>query len=415
VGASDVGTAVGGGDAGGADTGGPAAVGDTGGGDTGGAAVGGGGTGGRHRRTTAADGSRLPSLTGLRFLAAFLVFCFHVSIAGLFGASGPEHAFHRAVGAGAVGVSFFFILSGFVLTWSARTGDTRVRFWRRRGVKIYPNYVFAWLAALVGLAVTGHPAGVRTALANLFLVQSWWPGRGVYFGVNSVSWSLSCEAFFYLLFPWLLPLLARIRPAQLWRAAAVCAAGTIAAPAVALLLPADGRYWFVYVFPPVRLLEFVLGILMALIVKEGRWPRVPVWPAGLLLVVAYTVTPYFPGDAEPVAVTLIPFALLIPAVACADLAGRRSVWAARPVVWLGEVSFAFYLIHQSVIVDLLRAWGVQGVGPARAVGVALAALGLSVAVAAAMHRFIEVPLMRRFGSARSAAPNPAPVPSTSPG
>jgi peptidoglycan/LPS O-acetylase OafA/YrhL len=407
MGASEVGTALGAGDTDGADTDGAVASGGrtgsavAGRADPGVAPAGGASTGGRHRKTTAADGSRLPSLTGLRFLAAFLVFCFHLSIAGLFGASGPEHAFHRAVGAGAVGVSFFFVLSGFVLTWSARTGDTRVRFWRRRGVKIYPNYVFAWLAALVGLTAAGHPAGMRTALANLFLVQSWWPGRGVYFGVNSVSWSLSCEAFFYLLFPWLLASAARIRPTRLWRAAAVCAAGTIAAPAVALLLPADGRYWFVYVFPPVRLLEFVLGILMALIVKAGRWPRIPVRATGLLLAVAYAVTPYFPGDAEPVAVTVVPFALLIPAVACADLAGRRSVWATGPVVWLGEVSFAFYLIHQSVIVDLGRLWGVAGVGPARGLGVALAALGLSVVIAEGMRRFIEVPLVARGSGARA--------------
>ncbi|MET8946678.1 hypothetical protein ABZX30_24720 [Streptomyces sp. NPDC004542] len=53
---------------------------------------------------TQADASRLPSLTGLRFVAAFLVFCFHISVSGLPAPSSAQHAFARAAGAGAVGV-----------------------------------------------------------------------------------------------------------------------------------------------------------------------------------------------------------------------------------------------------------------------------------------------------------------------
>lgn len=342
------------------------------------------------------DAERLPSLTGLRFVAAFLVFCVHVSISGLLAPSHAQHAFGRAVGAGAVGVSFFFILSGFVLTWSARPGDTAARFWRRRGVKIYPNYVIALAVALVGLAVTSRAAGLSVVVPNLLLVQSWWPDPDVHFGANSVSWSLACEAFFYLLFPWLLPLLARIRPGRLWAAAAVCSAAVFCVPVVATLLPAGRHYWFVYVFPPVRLLEFVLGILMAMIVRSGRWPRIPVWPVAALLVVAYGVTPYFPTDAETSAVTLVPFTLLIAAVADADVSGRASVWRSRPAVWLGEISFAFYLIHQSVILDLMRGLDAQDSSPATAAAISVAALALSLALAAAMHRFVEIPMMRKF-------------------
>jgi peptidoglycan/LPS O-acetylase OafA/YrhL len=350
---------------------------------------------------TQADGSRLPSLTGLRFVAAFLVFCFHISISGLLGPSSTQHAFARTAGAGAVGVSFFFVLSGFVLTWSARPGDTSRAFWRRRAAKIYPNYVVAFVVSVVGLYATGHAVGLLAGAANLGLVQAWWPDPDVYFGANSVSWSLACEAFFYALFPVLLPVLRRIRPQRLWASAAACAAAVFAVPVVATFLPAERHYWFVYIFPPVRLLEFVLGILMALVVKSGRWPRIPVWSVAALLVAAYAVTPYFPPDAETSAVTLIPFGLLIPAVAVADIEGKRSVWRSRSVVWLGEISFAFYLIHQSVIVNLMRGLDAQGSAPAKAWALTGAALVLSVALAALMHRFVEMPVMRRLGRRRT--------------
>ncbi len=357
-------------------------------------------SGGERSAGPRSGGERLPSLTGLRFAAAFLVFCVHVSISGALGPSQAQRAFHRAVGAGAVGVSFFFVLSGFVMTWSARPTDTAARFWRRRAVKIYPNYLVALVFTLVSLAVTAHAAGVSVVVPNVLLVQSWWWDPGVHFGANSVSWSLACEAFFYLLFPWLLPRLVRIRPERLWAAAASCAVAVFCVPAVAAALPADRRYWFVYVFPPVRLLEFVLGIVMALIVRAGRLPRLPVWPVAGLLVLAYAVTPYFPADAETSAVTLVPFALLIAVVAAADTAGRGRFWRSRTAVWLGEISFAFYLVHQTVVLDLMKALDAQNSSPAPAAAFTLAALALSVALAAAMHRWLETPLMRRFSRPR---------------
>ncbi|MFE9450078.1 acyltransferase family protein [Streptomyces sp. NPDC006739] len=350
---------------------------------------------------TPADGSRLPSLTGLRFVAAFLVFCFHISISGLSAPSTAQHAFARTAGAGAVGVSFFFVLSGFVLTWSARPDDTARAFWRRRAAKIYPNYVVAFALSVVGLYATGHTVGFLVGAANLGLVQAWWPDPGVYFGANSVSWSLACEAFFYALFPALLPVLGRVRPERLWAGAAVCVAAVCAVPVAAAPLPAGRHYWFVYIFPPVRLLEFVLGMVMALLVKSGRLPRFPVWSVAVLLVLAYAVTPYFPPDAETSAVTVIPFALLIATVAVADVEGRRSVWRSRWAVWLGEVSFAFYLVHQSVIVDLMRGLDAQGSAPAKAWTLTAASLALSVALAGLLHRFVEVPAMRRLGRRRT--------------
>ncbi|WP_372352198.1 acyltransferase family protein [Streptomyces sp. KL116D] len=89
------------------------------------------------RRPTAGEflAERLPSLTGLRFFAAFLVFlCHALSQFNPQTDSVSHDVAYFLLPAGPVGVSFF-VLSGFVLTYAARPGDTVRRFWRRRVVR----------------------------------------------------------------------------------------------------------------------------------------------------------------------------------------------------------------------------------------------------------------------------------------
>jgi peptidoglycan/LPS O-acetylase OafA/YrhL len=150
------------------------------------------------------DGGHLRRLTSLRWFAALAVFADHAVSSG--------HGSSRWFVLGDAGVSFFFVLSGVVLAWSARPGDTARRFWRRRFARIYPATLVSGVAA--GLLiwagwVYGSLRGFA-AVTHLFLIQAWWPsGQNPVYAYNGVAWSLSCEAFFYLLFPLLLVLAAR--------------------------------------------------------------------------------------------------------------------------------------------------------------------------------------------------------------
>ncbi|MCM2423056.1 acyltransferase [Streptomyces sp. RKAG293] len=345
---------------------------------------------------------RLPSLTGLRFAAAFLVFGFHLQVAHLFPAgSSGDLLLGRVFGHGAIGVSFFFILSGFVLTWSARPGERARRSWRKRAAKIYPNHLITALAALVAVAggaasaTGGGSPGV--VVPNLLLVQSWSRDPDVYFGLNTVSWSLSCEAFFYLLFPWLLRGLTRLGPRALWPLAAGLTVLTCCLPLVTAGWSEPTAYWFLYVLPATRISEFCLGMVLARIVRTGQWIRFPIWAAGLLLVAAYVSVGYLPVRFGYVAATVVPLALLIPALATADLAGRRTLWSTRRAVWLGEVSFAFYMVHQLVIRFASKALHVPAAGApdwgvAQVIAVELAMLAGSLCAAALLWRIVERPL-----------------------
>jgi peptidoglycan/LPS O-acetylase OafA/YrhL len=340
-------------------------------------------------------------LTGMRWAAAFLVFGFHLHVERLY-AEGPAADVLRFVFApGPVGVSFFFILSGFVLAWSARPADTPRAFWRRRAAKLLPNHLVTMAVVLVAFIVLGTKFTVAAAGSNAVLLQGWFPDESVYFGMNTPSWSLSCEAFFYLLFPalWLFLRGASTRVLALGAGVMIGAIWTL--PAVALALPDDVAYWFVWILPVSRLPEFVLGICAARLVAVGSWPRVSAWAAGLAFVAAYLASPSL-GRWGFVAATSLPLVFLIAATARRDVAGAPSFWRAAPLVTLGNWSFAFYLVHQIVIRFAASS------GHSALVGTlwAFALLAAALAAAATLHKLVEVPGMKRFSKPRLSARPP---------
>lgn len=359
--------------------------------------------------------SRLPSLTGMRFIAAGMVFFFHVSYEGLFASGHVQHVYSSIVNqAGFSGVSFFFILSGFVLCWSARPSDTTRAFWRRRFFKIYPNHVLTFaVAALLFVLLTPPAFSSGTALLNVFLLQSWVPRPGVLLSFNNVSWSLCCEVLFYLSFPLLLRYIKKIRPERLWAVTIATVVGIFLIPVLADALPgqpawgtaAGGlwRFWFVYMLPPVRVLDFVLGILVARIVITGRRFPISLGGATVLAIAAYAAAPHAPPTVSLVAVTALPLALLIGAGAIADVNARPTWLSSRPMVWLGEISFAFYMVHWLV---LNYGHELLGAGQAWSTLVAVGIIALLLAVTLLLSWLIftcyERPIMRRFARARRA-------------
>jgi peptidoglycan/LPS O-acetylase OafA/YrhL len=297
---------------------------------------------------------------------------------------------------GASGVPFFFILSGMVLTWSARPGTSAAVFWRRRAARVLPNHVVTWLVVLAMTAVAGLGFAAGPALTGLVLLQSWVPDEAYYFGGNTPAWSLSCELAFYAVFPVLLPLLRRVPPPRLGWVAAGLVGGIWLVPLLSLPMSDGLAYWFVWIFPVTRALEFALGIVVALLVASGRWRGPSLRVAAVLALTAYLTVPLVWERWEWVAWTAGPFALLIGAAAASESHGNgSSILASRPMVWLGTISFAFYLVHLPVISVLGRLLGHDTSAPRALVSIAVM---LSCAVLAAwlLHRLVERPAERRL-------------------
>ena len=361
----------------------------------------------------------LPSLTGLRFLAAVLVVLTHTSL--LFNPLMPTEPvsffgdhdlavwwdnFFKS--AGPVGVSFFFVLSGFVLTWSSRPGDRPGAFWRRRAVKIYPNHVATWAVSMVLFAAATTPWFAW--LPNLFLVHAYSTDPVVLQSVNFPSWSLCAEVLFYALFPVFIVWIRKIPEARLWMWAGVMVAGVALVPLLTplinggVMMPRNGattlQWWFAYPFPVPRLVEFVLGMVLARIVMAGKWPRIGLLPSAIVFAVGYWLTLLLPKVYGLTLTTIAGVGMIICAAATSDLTGGGGAWLrSRVMVWLGTVSFAFYMV-QGPVIFYGRTQFLGTFDTVPAFGLLIALILLNLLAAWLLYRLVEEPMMRHFSRSK---------------
>ncbi|KQR26163.1 acyltransferase family protein [Microbacterium sp. Leaf151] len=339
----------------------------------------------------------LPSLTGLRWATAMLIFGHHLMAVNYFGGNAGV-AWGVLFEAGKTGVTLFFILSGFVLAWGYRPQQTVRSFWWHRVARIYPLHVVGVVLALIAAATLVpeiRTDGAAPLVANVFLVNGWVPDW--WQAGNPASWSLVCEAFFYLSFPFLIRPLVRASNRMLTVVAVASLVLVALAPQIAAFAPGVLSSAST---PLLRLPEFVIGMTLAVMMKRGEWMPLRLSLAVPLAVAGYALSeaPMVPGtDIHPgLAATVGFYALLVASLANADARGR-STFLARPL-WqeLGRVSFAFYLVHLLVIASVSSGWpeAHPELPWRQAVPLALAAFGIALAIAWAMHRLIEIPAQR---------------------
>lgn len=360
--------------------------------------------------------SLLPSLVGMRCVSSTAVFVLHIIQVGVFTDQALNENLNKYFGKiGFVSVGFFFMLSGFILAWTAREDDRPTSFWRRRLARIFPSHLLVCLAAVILLTERGMDLTWDDTLPSLFLVQAWTSDEVVFWGVNGPSWSLSVELLFYLSFPLLYRVIRRIPARWLWLCAGSVVAGIAAVAVVAHLVVSAtpetpfvnaswDQQWAVFNHPATRMLDFVLGIVMARILKTGQWIRIPLGVAILTIVPGYLFSLWLPGTFGLVLPTTIPLALIVTSAAAADLAGERTVFQRRTMVRLGELAFAFYLTHTLVIIfgpigRAERTWPLL-----QALGMIALTYVLSIAVAWVLCHGFERPVSRRIGKSRPRTP-----------
>jgi peptidoglycan/LPS O-acetylase OafA/YrhL len=320
-----------------------------------------------------ADGRRkLEALTALRFVAASCIVLHHLR--GSFGIATDAYA---SLNLGAA-VSFFFVLSGFVLAYAypkMRTSAEVFAFVIRRWFRVWPLH-FACLLILVMLMpqllvdAARSIQGWLELLTNSFLLQAWVPLSSFYFSFNTVSWSISVEWFFYLSFPFLLHLMLR------WNSVWLSLLVSFLPLAVVLLLSAIFKvsdysgaenqlttHGLIYIGPLARLFEFAVGIALQFSRKNRRsfsgFER-HMW---LLQLLSLAMAAWFVAKGGTLGIRpWMPHVFTI----WFDYSGGLPIWAFviwtfsfsnawpaaflsnRLLVALGEVSFAIYLVHFSI-------------------------------------------------------------------
>lgn len=308
------------------------------------------------------------NLQALRALAAIGVVVFHVGLL-------PATSLPFTIGA--AGVDLFFVLSGFIIAYSA-SHDAR-QFLARRLIRILPAYWIATaIAALFVLQAMSPPETLYWLVQSLFYL----PGPGGRPVLIFVAWTLVYELAFYLLY-WL-----------------ALRAGTRRAPVVAIamllvlgLVPMPGLPG-----PWPLLLEFVLGVCVNLAIDNLSRPvgkRVGLWVAGaglLALPLLAQLTDYNPDDYQSVERVLVwglPAACIVLGAILAEREGLAI--RNRAILLLGAASYAIYLLHPVAVGQLLQ---LPSQSPPTSWLACTAATAAIVGVSVLFHRFVEVRMLR---------------------
>lgn len=301
-------------------------------------------------------------LTSLRFLFAMCVFLSHYSL-------GEEVIFPE----GYIGVSFFFILSGFIISYNykrkfeEKTISAKT-FIAARIARIYPLHLamFLFVLMLTIRSVIKNDIAFpwKPLFFNAALLQSFIPVKSCYFSFNAVSWSISDELFFYFAFPIVIVFFTKIKRKILLILGLSVLCIYFAA---VFIVPEQYHHALFYIHPFFRIIDFIIGIeifsvwkyMQSAKIKNGKFlsflnrkdiATIVEVLSVCLLVVMICVSGNVPQVYRYASYYWIPMALIILCFAQSNGGGILSqVLSWKPFVIAGEISFGFYMLHQQMI------------------------------------------------------------------
>jgi len=303
--------------------------------------------------------ARLDALTGLRCFAAINIVLFHFSNPQWFGPFAP------IVNAGYASVSFFILLSGFVLGYNynarARAGELETkRFYEARFTRLYPIYLLSLLLAfrMIPSEWEAHTHGMfwTGMVLSPLLLQGWIPEIATF--LNTPAWTMSAESSYYVLFPWMArwkkP--TRVGP-HLAKMGLVWMLGLVPGALYAFFNPdglahvdrfSYGKWLQALKYTPIpHLASFVFGVMLASL--DEMIPRTGmrrIW----LGVFGFAATFAILTQAYRLPYSLLHDGFFMPLFGCMilGLAGVNPLskfFGLRPLVFVGEASYCLYLLH----------------------------------------------------------------------
>lgn len=335
----------------------------------------------------------LPWLTIARFPAAVWIMTVHTQagVKDLLPAGGLGRALSLILDHGGLCVAFFFALSGFILTY-VHAGDEpfdKRRYFVARVARVWPIYAVALLVSLPilfresseVLALHGTTGGtiriVVRVLAVLTWTQAWSPSIALAWCLT--AWSLSCEVFFYAVFPWLMARLKNISSAVLWALVAACLGVMVGRFAAYQVVP--NLHWNFN--PLVRLPEFAAGIAMAILFRRGF--RLDPWWMILTLGAVFG-SAAVPGLAIPL-LLVQHLGILGTVFALASIPERPLSKPLRTLERFGLVSYTLYLFHATFFEYYPASWWKHPIGW-------ILCSAATIAISYAAHQWIETPARR---------------------
>jgi peptidoglycan/LPS O-acetylase OafA/YrhL len=338
---------------------------------------------------------RLEQLTFLRFIAAIFIVVFHFGHLYPFNYETFSYFFKKSY----IGVSFFYILSGYVIyiAYSHRPNITIGSFYFKRFKRIYPLYFLALVLLLIYYIILPKTIQITDLFLQTLAVQSWVPSRTLHF--NTPGWSISVEFFFYATFP----LLANYVYPKLSLKQKTIVIGAIWLFTQFLIAFYEKFEIFnsnktinhaqFLNLPIMHLNQFLVGNLAAMYYlkylkdRKVNYDLVIIAITALLVVNMY----FFVNPSSNNGIMAIIFVPLI--LFCSMNTGvitKLSVW--KPFVFLGEISYGVYILQSPVFLLTKKSctwlhWPIS-------VNVLFyMSLLLLISIAAACYLLIEKPLM----------------------
>ena len=343
---------------------------------------------------------RLDQITFTRFLAALGIVLFHFGTQTMpFNYKPTAFLFSE----GNIGVSYFFILSGFimVISYAGKGAIDLPDYYKKRFARIYPLYMLAILIFLCYLIFTNGIIDYKAMVLNMLLIQAWLPKYALSF--NGPGWSLAVETLFYLLFPFLFNgIYSKIKLKKLVFPVIIIWICT----QVLFIVGLNSQGYqelairtLLSYFPLMHLNQFLTGNLAGLFFLNNRDRLagnhdtfVLLLLAALIVLLRYPVGEYHAGliyHDGLMAFIFVPVIILM----SANTGLITRVFKAKPLIFLGEISYGMYILQRPVFVwsrELLAGLGITN--PAAKFYLFLALL---LAFASIAYYLVEVP-MRKF-------------------
>ncbi len=286
------------------------------------------------------------SLTGLKVICMLLIFWWHSTM--------PK----PQTDLGARCCEFLFVVSGFLVGYKyygveiPDTWSESFRYVLRKLAGCWPLHVIMMSVMFVRAGMVFSGRNLLNAALNLSLLHGWIRSDEVVFSFNGVSWFLSALLFCYFLAPFLLRLARKIRPSII--VFFVCAALRIFLEYIHIRCP--GEYWTFsfHSFPPVRALEFALGMMMVpmfIAVRKAIIPKQRFWIMSLcevgMTAGIITICIIYNGE-WPRGLFVLAFCPVI-LVYALDTGMVSKALACRPFRWFSGIQLEFFLIHQALM------------------------------------------------------------------
>ena len=303
---------------------------------------------------------QIPQLTFTRFLASISIVILHFGLLNW-----PMHTKYISRFGGDLinGITYFFVLSGFILVVShAKNGELpdqidRKSFWKRRFARVYPVYLLSILL-FFALRFEYHPDislewQTKPYFYSVFLLQSW--NYKMALDINFPAWSLSVEAFFYLIFPWVYCNIKRLKNTSILVLGIVSWYSTILS--IDSLMAEKAPKYFVNYFPLLHLSTFLIGVCAGILFARNQsWLirfRRKIYVLVVLLGIYYLWGMY--RDTPPHenfrqnGYMALYFAFFI--IAISLIQGKvKNILAWKPFQFLGEISYSIYIFQFIVLV-----------------------------------------------------------------